>query len=567
MAPVPVPKSTSRADLGFTLRKKMVSWYDPRALIGIAIRDGIAAIFGTYADKRDQQAALPVPVDPGFGDRSELWFDMVGDMGEAFDPTYAVAWHISQPALAFPSVGELPRGDLLVLIGDEVYPTGSIDRYENQMLGPYDAAWPAGHVEDDGPVLLALPGNHDWYDGLTSFLRVFCQRRSIGGWRTQQTRSYFSAALPHRWWLWAVDTQLGGWLDEPQLEYFRGQATQMQPGDRMILVTPVPFWLHTQTDPTANSTVSWFIHRIVPDFVDIRLFASGDWHHYARYTGLDATQHRLTVGGGGAFLHPTHNLPAAILVPGFVPGNDTALARGVTFPSAGDSRTRLWLVLLQAFFNPVFSITLGIVNFALAWLAQASVRSPLVSVRDAMRPLSWRDATDGLVRSPLALLLMFTIFVAWWAFPRHTEPSRRRLAHLVGGLHGALQVALTVPVMLASSHFAPGRGVWFGIWFALLTVVLGGLGGATLTGFYLFSTNTVLGMHDNESFSALRLRSFKCFARLHIDSRGILTVYPIGIRKVHSGRWKLNPSAKPGESWFARPPGVTAELIEAPFTL
>ena len=57
MAPVPVPKSTSPADLGFTLRKRMVSWYDPRALIGIAIRDGIAAIFGTYADKRDQQAA------------------------------------------------------------------------------------------------------------------------------------------------------------------------------------------------------------------------------------------------------------------------------------------------------------------------------------------------------------------------------------------------------------------------------------------------------------------------------------------------------------------------------
>ena len=91
MPPVPVPKSTSPADLGFTRRTRMVSWYDPRALVGVAIRDAIAAIFGTYADKRDQQAALPVPVDPGFGTKDELWFDMVGDMGEAFDPTYAVA--------------------------------------------------------------------------------------------------------------------------------------------------------------------------------------------------------------------------------------------------------------------------------------------------------------------------------------------------------------------------------------------------------------------------------------------------------------------------------------------
>jgi hypothetical protein len=571
MPPVPVPKSTSRADMGFTMRRKMVSWYDPRALIGIAIRDGIAAIFGTYADKRDQQAALPVPADPGFGGRNELWFDMVGDMGEAFDPTHAVAWHLAQPTLHFPAVGDipaadLPRADLLVLLGDEVYPTGSIDRYENQMIGPYDAAWPAGHVEDDGPVMLALPGNHDWYDGLTSFLRVFCQRRSIGGWRTQQTRSYFSVRLPHGWWLWAIDTQLGGWLDQPQLAYFRDQAALMQPGDRLILVTPVPFWLHTVTDPTANATVSWFIEKIVPAEIDIRLFATGDWHHYARYHTTNNVEQRLTIGGGGAFLHPTHNLPAEVRVPGFVQGEETVLSRGdVTFPSATESRKRLWLVLLMAFFNPVFSITLGLGHFALAWLAQASVRIPNMSVRDAMRPLSWQEATDGLVRSPLALVLMLLMFVAWVAFPRHTEPARRRRARIVGSLHGALQVALTVPVIMTASHFAPGRGLWFGLSFALLTMVIGGLAGATLTGVYLFITNTLLKMHDNEAFSALRLRSFKCFARLHIDSAGKLMIYPIGIRQVRSGKWKLNPLAGPGEPWFSKPVGVVAELIEKPF--
>ncbi len=565
MAPVPVPKSTSPADLGFTLRKRMVSWYDPRALIGIAIRDGIAAIFGTYADKRDQQAGLPVPVDPGFGTRDELWFDMVGDMGEAFDPTYAVAWHLAQPSLTFGDT-TLPRAELLVLMGDEVYPTGSIDRYENQTIGPYDAAWPAGHVEDSAPVVLALPGNHDWYDGLTAFLREFCQRRSIGGWRTQQTRSYFSAPLPHGWWLWAIDTQLGGWLDAPQLDYFRTQAQLMKPGDRLILVTPVPFWLHTEI-PTADATVGWFLHKIVPADVTVPLFASGDWHHYAHYQTVDRAEHRLTVGGGGAFLHPTHNLPTDPIVPGFVKGTSTTIHRGVTFPTSADSRKRLTLVLLQAFFNPVFSITLGIVHFALAWLAQASVRTPKMSVRDAMRPLSWREAADGLVRSPLALLLMATVLVAWIAFPRHTTASRKTLARVVGAVHGALQIVLTVPVMLAASHFAPGRGVWFGLSFALLTVLLGGIFAATLTGIYLFLTNTFLRMHDNEAFSALRLRSFKCFTRLHIDHDGHLTVYPIGIRSVQSGKWKLNHQAGPGEPWFARPSGVIPELIEPPFVI
>ncbi len=50
--------------------------------------------------------------------------------------------------------------------------------------------------------MLALAGNHDWYDGLTTFLRLFCVGRPIGGWRTEQTRSYFAARLPHDWWGW-----------------------------------------------------------------------------------------------------------------------------------------------------------------------------------------------------------------------------------------------------------------------------------------------------------------------------------------------------------------------------
>jgi hypothetical protein len=567
MAPVPVPKSTSKADLGFVRRKRMVSWFDPRALIGIAIRDAIAATFGSYADKRDQQASLPLPVDPGFGSRDELWFDLVSDLGEAFDPTYAVAWHVSQPLLDIANTPPLPRGDLLVFMGDEVYPTGSIERYENQSLGPYDAAWPAGHVDDDGPVMLALPGNHDWYDGLTAFLRIYCQRRSIGGWRTHQTRSYFTAELPHRWWIWAIDTQLGGWLDAPQLAYFESQAGLLQPGDRLILITPTPFWVEVPTDTDPTSTVNWFIGRVIPEFVDIKLYASGDWHHYAHYQTNDGSEHRITAGGGGAFLHPTHHLKSFIDIPNPRQRSTSNLELGVTFPSATESWIRTPLVALHAFLNPVFSISLGIVAFALAWLAQSSVRRPDQSVRDAMRSLSWRSTMDALVRSPLALLLMLTIFVAWVAFPRHSEVRKKRTAYFVGFVHGVLQIALVVPVIVWSSHLAPGRGFWFGMAFTAIIVIVGGLAGATLTGLYLLATNIFLGMHDNEAYSALRLRSFKGFLRLHIASDGSLTVYPIGIRRVRSGQWKLNPDASLGSSWFTRPAGVVPELIEAPFVL
>src|SRR5437870_3574246 len=89
--------------------------------------------------------------------------------------------------------------------------------------GPFGSALPCA-PEDAHPDLFALPGNHDWYDGLTGFLRIFCQGRWVGGWRTGQTRSYFALKLPHRWWLWAIDISFDAFIDRPQLEYFAAQG-------------------------------------------------------------------------------------------------------------------------------------------------------------------------------------------------------------------------------------------------------------------------------------------------------------------------------------------------------
>ena len=136
-----------------------------------------------------------------------MWLDHVADLGDGFDPTYTVARLLAADAVEVdPPEGtqgaplHLPRGRLLVLGGDEVYPTPSSTGYEDRTKGPYRAALPPGAV-DPAPFLVALPGNHDWYDGLTAFLRLFAQRRPLGGWRTAQTRSYFAVELPQRWWL------------------------------------------------------------------------------------------------------------------------------------------------------------------------------------------------------------------------------------------------------------------------------------------------------------------------------------------------------------------------------
>ena len=155
-------------------------------------------------------------------------------------------------------VGPLPRASVLVLGGDEVYPTASAHEYDNRMKGPYRAALPDA---PDAPSMFVLPGNHDWYDGLTSFLRVFAQGRSIGGWRTRQTRSYFAVQLPNRWWLVGLDTQFGSELDAPQLRYFTSFLTaELEPGDSVILCCATPTWVDTADEKhrDAFNSLHWF---------------------------------------------------------------------------------------------------------------------------------------------------------------------------------------------------------------------------------------------------------------------------------------------------------------------
>ena len=103
------------------------------------------------------------------------------------------------------------------------------------------------------PHLFAIPGNHDWYDGLTSFTRLFTQRSWIGAWRTRQRRSYFALRLSDRWWLWATDIQFDTYIDGPQLEYFRKASADLKDGHRVILATAKPSWVGGEARPRTRA--------------------------------------------------------------------------------------------------------------------------------------------------------------------------------------------------------------------------------------------------------------------------------------------------------------------------
>jgi hypothetical protein len=325
-----VPEPRFQHGLGFD-PQDAVRWLAPRELARAAVKAVLSAVFADYADKREIQASFPqgVLLVPGAPPDSpeDCWFDYVADLGDGFDATYTIASLLAEESLT-PQHQDtaLPRGALLVLGGDEVYPTASAQAYEDRMTGPYRAALP--HA-DDPPLMLALPGNHDWYDGLTSFLRTFTHGRAIGGWRTQQARSYFAVRLPHHWWLVGLDSQFESYIDEPQLKYFDDNLSrQLQPGDGVILCSASPTWLKTEKDPDAFNPLFWFEkHYIrskpaadgpgrVPTGAEVRLWLTGDLHHYARYVeDLDmpdppegVARQMVTCGLGGAFLSATHHL-------------------------------------------------------------------------------------------------------------------------------------------------------------------------------------------------------------------------------------------------------------------
>ncbi|MGH2941591.1 MAG: metallophosphoesterase, partial [Solirubrobacteraceae bacterium] len=238
-----------RDTLGF-IRQPAVRWLGPALLARSGVEVLVSGAFGKFADKREGQRERQDGLD--YSAAGELWIDYLSDTGDGWEATYTMAWLLARPAL---DVGgeELPRGRILLLGGDQVYPSASPEQYEDRFIGPFASALPDSGMPEK-PDMYALPGNHDWYDGLVSFLRVFCTGgEQIGDWRTRQRRSYFALELPNDWWIWAIDIQLDTYIDDVQLAYFDGQ--DVKPGDKVILLTAKPSWV--EAVPGRAEPPSW----------------------------------------------------------------------------------------------------------------------------------------------------------------------------------------------------------------------------------------------------------------------------------------------------------------------
>ncbi|MGQ0618161.1 MAG: hypothetical protein ACT4PW_14430 [Acidimicrobiia bacterium] len=554
------PRPSDEAELGFR-RRHMVRWFDPHQLVDTAKRVVVSGVFGSYADRRELQGLWPT-VDADWSEQADVWFDYVADTGDGWNSAYTVARLLAAPGLDLEWDGETiatERGQVLVMGGDQVYPVPTRVEYEDRFLGPYRSALPWS--DDDGPDLFAIPGSHDWYDGLVNFASTFCREHHIGGWKTRQRRSYFALQFPHGWWLWAIDVQFGAFLDEAQLGYFEQVARdRVEAGDRVILcmaneVDSGPDGTEVSSDRTVDR-----LEREVIEAAGARvvLYLKSGLHCYTHYEEEDGPRHRVRAGGGGAFMHPTHHQPEYITEAGAQGPSRYRLK--TVYPAVDVSRRlRKWVWVLP-FFNLPLAFTWGVVQAAVALLLGLHIGDSHVGIGTG-------DLWHRTWASPqLFLLLLFGVglVAALVSFARSAPNLVVR--GVVGTLYSAAQIVVSAAAIMAASRLVGGTGVGSTVAFFAVLVVTGGLASTFALSGYLWLANH-FGMHDNEAFAPLHHQNYKNFLRLHIDGDGCLTMYPVGIDRVGK-RWRLAPDAPASSPWF-EPDGEEprAHLIEEPLVI
>ena len=145
----------------------MTSWFRPGLLTKLLWRVVVSDLVGQYADRRLIVAALdPVPSDElvhrarqfyseAVFEKAEdcqptifkpdqdgaVWVDFVADLGDGFDATFAIASLLARETLTVEDL-KLPRGQLLIMGGDEVYPNADPIFYRRQLINPYRWAFP-----------------------------------------------------------------------------------------------------------------------------------------------------------------------------------------------------------------------------------------------------------------------------------------------------------------------------------------------------------------------------------------------------------------------------------------
>ncbi|MGH3974898.1 MAG: metallophosphoesterase family protein [Pseudonocardiaceae bacterium] len=259
---------------------------------------------------------------------------VVGDTGEGDNSQYAVAESL---------VALSKDADFAVICSDVVYPTGDLNDYGRTFHHPYRKL--------KLPVY-AVPGNHDWYDGLHGFMHYFCRvedeayRPDFGSgpravlarllWRQSpqqgaaadpaangvvvperpppdplQPAPYFAIDAGSVRFV-GIDTGITGDIDEDQYRWL--QRISLDAAERpKILLTGKPIYVDNKYHPGRVAGTARTVDDVVTNpRANYVMAIGGDIHNYQRYPVRVAggrTIHYVVSGGGGAYMHATHSIP------------------------------------------------------------------------------------------------------------------------------------------------------------------------------------------------------------------------------------------------------------------
>ncbi len=398
----------------------------------------------------------------------EVWIDFVADTGDDRDLSRAVARMLfAEYALEGSEGRVLPRGDLLVFGGDTAYPAATALELERRLLTPWNGILRGEEGGGSQRVLLGIPGNHDWYDGLDGFGRLF--RRSalheipdpaaasaaprpadptdgaggsvlerglhldeigeslrlageafealaailVGSKVRRASRLRLDGYTPVQeasYWAVPLAPGLDLWGVDRQLRnadfrqrVFFGERRAEAPGGGILFVAPDPAIAFGEPNEPGEK----LLEACHLSMRSQRMFyLTGDVHHYERQSVGESLH--VIAGGGGAFLHGSRIAPDAGTAPPecAYPDKETSRRLGLGIP--------LRLALGTAGFLPhgAFALLAAAEMAALtrgsgpaAWVAAASTLTAIVGLTFAVRARMERPAATWAVALPFGLAL------------------------------------------------------------------------------------------------------------------------------------------------------------------
>jgi hypothetical protein len=284
---------------------------------------------------------------------------------------------------------------------------------------------------------------------------------------------------------------------------------------------------------------------------EVSVFLAGDIHHYRRHQNAEGRQ-KIIAGGGGAFLHPTHEPKAQQHLAG-------GYSQQQCFPTAPESRRATWGNLAFLRHNPSFGLVIGFLYLLLSWAFS-------VGVTATGAPVSLGQALGDMLLGPGTIIASALLVLGMIGFADQRFGRGRWLAGLLHGvahLVAALFVAWGAAWLTGSVFGMDPLNAARDLVTAVLVFAGGFLLGPTLFGLYLLISLNGFGAHPNEAFSSMAIPDWKNFLRMKIDRDGRLWLYPVGIRRVPRA-WKPGATVREPEWVSADAKATPPMLIEPP---